>query len=210
MITLAIIIIPIYFFIRCNLPTMITNELTFYAIIVALFKEKLVDFYFPPKLEIIPITTKPEDFHEVDARNSEGYFIEKQSWLGIRIKNIGLASAKNVEVYFSGLESNIIQNFDCYRSIPLVRSWIGSPTIKLLPPNVETRWDICYLSNKDPQILNFHFLSTPNALHRIESKPNQKSTFKFKVTTLADNAKTEESVVKITFMGKYITGFKAE
>ena len=197
---------------------MIAPYITLLAVIVALFREKILEFCFYPELEIIPISTEPEhfhevdDYHDVDDNDKKGKFREKQSWLGIRLINRGSASAKNVEVYFSGKESNIISDFKSYRHIPLVRSWIKKPSIKLLPPNIDIRWDICYLPKPVPDMLNFSFLRTPNALRKIKCKPNQnqKYTFKFKVTALADNAKSKESEVEITFRGKYTEGFEVK
>ena len=206
---LSALVFPIIF-IRYNIPGWVTPYVTLLAVIVALFREKILEFCFCPELEIIPISTEPEHFHEVDDNDDEGNFLEKQSWLGIRIKNVGSANAKNVEVYFSGVESNIIPDFKSYRHIPLVRSWLKKPSIKLLPPKVDIRWDICYLPKLVPDMLNFSFLRTPNALRKIKCKSNQKSTFKFKVTALADNAKSKESIVEITFRGKYEEGFKVK
>lgn len=190
-----------------RIPEITTSCTTLLVVIVALFKEKLIDFYFTPDLEIT-VSDETEHFHEVDARDLTGKFVEKQAWLGIRIENIGIGNAKNVEAYFSGLESNVIGVFDSYKSIPLVRSWIGKQVIELLPPNMSIRWDICYLSQMNPDKLSFSFLKTPNALNRIKCNPNEISFFKFEVIALSANAKPKKLRIEVDFKGAYKTGFK--
>jgi len=92
-------------------PKNIMMYIAFTAVIVALFKEDIYSYYFPPKLNIT-LSTEPQHFHEVDARHPHtGEFLEKQFWLGAIIKNIGVRTAKNVEVFFSGIESNIVSGF---------------------------------------------------------------------------------------------------
>lgn len=208
-VSLIIVFLPIYFFIIKGVSGMILSWITLLLAVVALFGEKLINFYFSPELKIT-VSMMPKHFHEADAHDKRtGEFIEKQAWLGIRVKNVGIGSAKNVEVYFSGLESNVVKDFDAYKSIPLIRSWICNPVIKLLPPNVGVRWDICYLREPAPDEIRFCFLGTPNALFPVKCASDEPTFFKFEVVALADNAKTQKLKIKIEFKGQYKNGFKA-
>jgi len=183
---------------------------TFLAIVVALFREKIFEFYYKAELEI---TASPSSdlMHEVDDRHKkkETWTLnEKQYWYGIRIKNKGPANAKNVEVYFKGLSSNIIKDFAIYNAISLRRSWVHSPLIKHLSPDVSIRWDVCYLHKKSPERISFSFVKTPNALKKIKCKRGKVAYFKFEVIAKADNAKIEKREIEIKFRGKYNKGFE--
>lgn len=192
-----------------KLPDYRMEIITFIAVLVALFKKDIYLFFLPCKLKI----TVPEildDHDEVEARNRiTGEFVEKQTYLVIIIENIGMGIAKNIEVYFNGLESNVVKNFGRYKSIPLIRSWIDKPIIKFLPPHLEIRYSICYLKENNRDEMDFiFFLSIPNALHKIKCTPGKSSRFKFEVVAFSDNAKLVRREIEIEFMGDYLEGFK--
>lgn len=190
-------------------PSMIMPILTFSAITVALFKEELKAFYLSPQLEIT-ISTNPEHFHEADANDIRtGAFVETQAWLGIIINNNGIGSAKNVEAYFTGVDSNRVRDFGRFRSIPLVRSWVGDTIVNSLHPRMTIRFDICYLRRSHPSELSFHFKNTPNALTGIGCPLHEASHFEFNIFAVADNAGIVKRRIKITFEGNYRDGFDA-
>lgn len=183
--------------------------IAFTAVIVALFKEDIYSYYFPPKLNIT-LSTEPQHFHEVDARHPHtGEFLERQFWLGAIIKNIGVRTAKNVEVFFSGIESNIVSGFGNYETIPLARSWsINRETnIRLLPPEVGFRFDICHLSSRQPNAIIFSLYATPNEISVIQCRSGI-ATFDFEIRALADNAALASEKFQVEFLGQYNEGFR--
>ncbi|MBW2576129.1 MAG: hypothetical protein JRC88_11745, partial [Deltaproteobacteria bacterium] len=105
--------------------------------------------------------------------------------------------AKNLEVYFTGLESNTVKAFERYISLPLVRSWVGGTVLRSLPRDVPLRFDICCLRSSKPEEISFRFIQTPTALLRIKCVPNKKSKFKFEVKVIADNSKVTRAVIEI-------------
>jgi len=189
-------------------PGFIIEIIAFIAVLIALFKEDIYLFFRPCKLKI-SVPEILDDHDEVEARNRvTGEFVEKQTYLVIIIENIGMGIAKNIEVYFNGLESNVVKNFGRYKSIPLIRSWINKPLIKFLPPHLEIRYSICYLRENNRDEMNFIFLSTPNALRKIKCTPGKTSRFKFEVVAFSDSAKPARREIEIEFMGDYLEGFK--
>lgn len=191
-----------------KVPKHIMVFITFAAVLVALFKEDIYLLFWPCKLKItVPDILDRRD--EVESHNlNTGKFVEKQTYLVIIIENIGIGIAKNIEVYFNGLESNVVTNFGRYKSIPLIRSWINKPLIKFLPPNLGIRYSICYLGENNPDEMNFIFSSIPNALHNIKCNRGKSSRFKFEVVAFSDNAKLTRREIEIEFMGAYLEGFK--
>lgn len=191
-------------------PKHIMLFIAFAAVLVALFKEDIYSYYFPPRLNIT-LSTEPQHFHEVDARNLRTReFVEKQFWLGAIIENVGVRAAKNVEVFFSGIESNIVNGFGNYKTIPLVRSWSinRETTIRLLPPEVGVRFDICYLSSKTPNVIIFSLYTTPNEISVIQC--NNNSTFTFEIKALADNAALISKKFQVKFSGQYSKDFEVK
>ena len=198
----------ILFLLLCLMfPKFIIVFITLAAVLVALFKENIFSFFIPCKLKITVPNILDED-DEVEARNRAGEFVEKRTYLVIIIENIGMGIAKNIEVYFNGLESNVVKNFERYKSIPLIRSWIDKPIIKFLPQHLEIKYSICYLKENNRGEMNFIFSSIPNALHKIKCTRGKSSRFKFEVVAFADNAKLTKREIEIEFMGDYLEGFK--
>ena len=189
-------------------PKHIMMFIAYAAVLVALFKEDIYSYYFPPRLDIT-LSTKPQHFHEVDERNLQtGKFVEKQFWLGAIIENVGVRAAKNVEVFFSGIESSVVSGFGNYKTIPLVRSWgiKRETTLRLLPPKVSVRFDICYLPRRKPNVIVFSLSTTPNEISIIQC--NNNSTFTFEIMALADNAALTSKNFKIKFSGQYNKDFE--
>jgi len=207
--TLASLLFVVWLLWILCLRDLIPAFLTLIAVLVALFREKLFECYFKAELSITA-SSGPEFAHEVDGRHPEtGQLVEKQFWFGIRVENTGLVSAKNVEVYFRGLNSNVIKDFATYNTIPLIRSWVGNRRVEHLARKVSTRWDVCFLHESLPDIISFHFgKNTPNALMAIRCEPNRVSYFKFEVIAVADNGNLQRSNITIEFKGTYREGFE--
>lgn len=81
----------------------VMSILTFCAIIVALFQEKIKNHFYKPKLKI-EISVKPPDCHLV--RDADAYFFRMRIW------NNGTVSAKNVEVIIGNLENEKHEKID--------------------------------------------------------------------------------------------------
>lgn len=207
-ITLLLLGSPILFFIHAKLFNMIISYITLIAIISALFREQIVHFFLTPKLELF-ISADKEDFHELKVTHDLGHtrMLEKQGWLGIKVKNTGLYKVKNVMVYFNGLKSNIVDDFESYNGISLVRSWTRESSIDYLPHGIGIRWDICYIRENSPKDISFSFASTPSNLHEIECEEDQIASFKFQIVATADNASTVRQDIQVKFKGKYKDGF---
>lgn len=141
----------------------IATAITLLALVVALFKEWIIDRYIlRPKLEI-KISSGPLHLQEAVAKNE--LYSENQAWLGLTVTNRGVGNARNLRVYFKGGKSNIIQEgLKSYRSPPLKVGWVDDTFIHVLPKNLETRWDICMVSSSNKKFLNFVFAHTPNKL----------------------------------------------
>ena len=100
--------------------------ITLLAVIVALFREKIINYFFPPILKI-SLTDESGHFAIIESRNPKtDEFHNMLVKIGVVVENVGKAKADNVQLYFSGLESNVIDSFERYRSIPLLRSWTAN------------------------------------------------------------------------------------
>ena len=179
------------------------------GLIIALFKDLILSFYVPPKLEIT-VSARPEHFHEVDDHDElTDEFKEKQAWLGVIVRNTGFTAAKNIECFFTGIKSTTLQNFGEYQSILMKRSWLKESIVRTLPRCVGIRFDVCYLREPTPEEINFKFVRTPNALRKIKCPTESISTFKCMITAVAENAPICEQAISITFTGHYMKGFDA-
>ena len=181
--------------------------ITMSAVLVALFKDKLLAFYFPPTLEIT-ISDSLLHLHEVNAKDRKTGVEEKQAWLGVIIKNIGISSAKNVEAYFNGIKSASILDFGIYRSLPLEGSWVKETLIPSIPPDIEIRFNICCVTDTNPQEICFAFKWTPNALLGVTCTPNQPGFFEFEIVVFANNVRPVKRKVEMEYDGIYTNGLK--
>ena len=200
--------IPIVPFIITKNSEMIIAYVTFLAILAALFREKILSYYFPPLLEI-RLAEAPHHFAIVPGVHPvTGNPAGDVAVIGILVENIGFTPAKNVMVLFNGIESNMVINMNRYCSLPLIRSWSRpqETRVNFIPPKTPIRFSICYTTSSAPQIFDFEFLQKPNALSSINCPINQKTTFKFETKAIADNSKAVSSMIEIEFMGNYIHG----
>lgn len=192
-------------FVWCS--AIIAEMIAVYAILIALFKDNLLNFFMPPRL-VITTSTDIEHFQEVESKQRPGNIvIENQYWLSIRVTNLGLGIAKNVSVYLNGIESSHIPNFDGYKSLQLKRSYLETHTIKTLPPKVGFNFSFLYLSQKNRDQLHFNFVVVPNALGTIICNQNESVILKFEIFAVSDNSKVSIKNVIAKFIGDYKNGF---
>ena len=175
---------------------------TLFAIVVALFREKLLNYLFHPVLKI-SLADPPDYFEIVDARDrNTDTFIDKHLSISVFVENVGYAKADNVQLYFTGKESNVIDSFKRYSSIPMLRSWAGGATqISSLPRNVPIRFSIAYIACNNADKFNFEFAVVPNALTNIDCKCQTQETasFNFEVKAVSDNAATATALINIQY-----------
>ena len=202
--SLILFIFLVLFLIRIDKEDLIISVITLLALFGAIFKEDLYNFFRPPNLKIV-ISNTPEHLQE-----AQDEFGNEESWLGVDILNNGLGNAKNLKVYFNGINSNVIEDFSIYKSLPLRLGWVGEDCIKLLHPKLSTRWDICYLRKAMQDEINFSFLHTPDIFSMIFCKKNKVSFFEFEIVVTADNMKPVKQTMKVEFLGKYTEGFKVK
>jgi hypothetical protein len=196
-----LLVVYIYF------PKELATYITIAALIVALFREKIIRFYFPPRLTI-SLAEGPNHYAEVKAKNPKtGQVVDLHAAIGVIVENVGLSSADNVSVLFNGIESTIVKGINRYRSLPLIRSWFSpQTTLKSLPPHTPIRFSIGYVAKSVPDVFQFEFVQIPTALDQIRCPPNTISNFKFEIKAVSDNSKTTNSVIEIAFDGTYTSG----
>jgi len=190
---------------------------TFLAVFVALFGKEIRGRFFKPNLTFLhEKKTQEVDNIEYDEGHKNKQ-IPKQKWLQLSIINKGNTDAKNVVIFFSGIESNVIDDFKSYVSIPLRTSWINKKAINALPPEIQRKWDLCYIKEYNSK-LSFKLSATPNALSDIECKysnydnyiTRSPAYFIFELVMIAQNQKPERIKMKVTYDGYYKRGLKVE
>jgi hypothetical protein len=196
-----LLIVYIYF------PGEFATYITALAIIIALFREMFLKFYFPPRLKI-SLAESPKNFAEVQAKNLKtGQVVDLHASIGVVIENVGLTNAENVSVLFNGIESTIVKDIMRYRSLPLIRSWFSPQTnLKSIPPKTPIRFSIGYVAKSFPDVFQFEFVQIPNSLNQIKCPRNAKSTFEFEIKAISDNSKAVSATIEILFMADYING----
>ena len=197
-----IVVILVYYF--SSLTFM--EILTLLAVIVALFKDDLYSFFVPPRL-VITASSGPSHFNVAPVLDRGGNVTDNVDFFGVIVENKGLGKAKNVELLFNGLESNILPNFDRFISLPLVRSWTHYPTVSVVYNSVPIRFDICFIRESVPEELHFSFFSTPNDLLNVFCARSEESFFEFEVVALSQNASLARRRVRITYDGNDMQGF---
>jgi hypothetical protein len=199
----AILLVLIYF-----LPDKTAEIITFLAVLVALFRDRIEHFYFRPKL-VLRLSDPPSNYAEVEARNPKtGEYVETHASMGVVVENTGMGKARNVMLYFHGTKSNVIDNFDRYKSLPMVRSWTRESSIASLPSRVPIRFDIGYVNSKLNHGFYFNLMATPTGLFPVKCETQVKSKFEFVVQAICDNSKKVSAQVEIEFMGSYTEGLK--
>jgi len=174
-----------------NEKGLIMPLLTSLTIIVALFKEDISHLIDKPKLDII---CTQKDFQEVFMGN------HNESWLGCRIINKGKIPAKNVRVYFNGITSNIITDFENYKGLPLRRGWVEKEEIETLHTNIPIRYDIFVTPDFEGDRIDFSFMHTPKGLKEIICIKGKLSYFEFDIIAVADNANLVKRRIRIEFL----------
>lgn len=206
----------IFFLIAClswvlaiyEFPEKSMELITFAAVVVALFRERLLILLLPPRLKI-SLAESPDHFAIVEDKDDKGLLVAYHASIGVIVENFGLSTANNVMVFFNGLESNVVENISRYRSIPMLVSWVRLPSIKSLHRNVPTRFDIGYVDERYRDSFRFNFEKTPNALRPIRCNIGDNSFFKFEIIAACDNSnEIEKAIIKIEFKGDYTNGLK--
>ena len=201
LISSLIVIVPILFW-----SHKFMEVITLSAILVALFREKILAFYLPPALRI-SIAEPPDYFAEVPATNTKGKTVGDHAVIGVIVENKGMSNAENVRILFNGIKSSIIPSFNRYQSLPFVISWFSpETTIKSLSPNTPIRFSVGYSPDYNPEIFDFEFVQKPNELSQISCPPNQTTTFKFEAKAISDNSRPSSAIIEIEFKGTYKAG----
>ncbi|MBU0586009.1 hypothetical protein KJ780_00700 [Candidatus Micrarchaeota archaeon] len=188
---------------------------TFIAILIALFTQELHSYFFKPNIQFI----KHKDVSKYIIEVMESYSVHrgeledelktKQKRLAVPIVNKGNDSANNVRAYFTGLESNAIQDFDKYISIPLPQSWTKKNVVESVPVEVQTSWEICFIESLWPEQIRFWFYEL-HALQKITCKKGKKWFFIFRIDIRADNSSEVSQKIKISYQGNYSKGIQLE
>jgi len=190
----------------------------------AIFKEKIYDWILKPNITIsVSNEYKDEVVAASDPKSTKiciiGQMLEGQNlkspereiWSGITIENVGLGSARNVEVYFNGIFCNkkdIV--FKRHKALPLRKGWTGGTRIERLHKGLRIRWDVCRIYSSKPKKIRFELEHVPIALDEIIWNDKEPLIFKFDIVAVADNIEPQTTRMQITFKGKYDEGFKME
>ena len=188
-------------------PNRSIEILTFAAVLVALFKNDIYFFCFQPKL-VLTVSLEGSHFYEIQPVNEPaGAF---QAWFSVIVENRGLGVAKNVQLIFNGLESNLISNFNAYRGLPLPRGWILESTTRAFYKDTAIPYSICFIKKNEPNALRFALFATPSQLSSIVCTADRSGTFKFEVVAVSDNAPVAKKMVELTYNGGYMQGFRID
>ncbi len=183
---------------------------TFSAVLVALFRENLHNILLPPNLEIYSSTEK-EYFKEVpdESKNPK----KLQYWLTVVIKNKGKNMARNVGVYFRGIESNRITNIKSYKHLQLRREFLdpkpnwNTPTVDI-PPQMEFSYSLCFIRKAYPEEITFSFSRRPHYFKKVPCPKYENSYFEFEIFTSSENAKMKVKKFRIDYKGNYKKDFQ--
>lgn len=126
--------------------------LTFLAIVVALFQEKIRNHFYKPKLKI-EINVKPPDCHLV--RVADAYFFRMRIW------NRGTVSAKNVEVIIGNLENDKHEKIDMPQDNLLWSSYEKGTFTASSFPEMKERMYWPFISPDTYQFCNLGFVRKP-------------------------------------------------
>lgn len=116
---------------------LLSTIVTFFAVIVALFQEKIKDYFNQTELRL-DINLTPPDCHQIDLTDQQnGTFISKCIYTRIRVQNISKKTANNIEIMASNLwkldkdnKSTKIKTF-----LPMNLRWSHlHPTKEIIPP----------------------------------------------------------------------------
>lgn len=181
--------------------------LTFSAILVALFQEKIKNHFYKPKLEI-EVNVKPPDCHLV--RERDVYFFR------LRIINKGTVSAKNVEVIIGNLKDGEGKTIDMSQDNLQWSSLEKGNITGSSYPEIKERMYWPYISPETFQYCNLGFVKKPTReeplakfeLHVYWPSPNsfhilKKGTYYSDITIGCENGKAISEKLKM----KIFNGF---
>jgi len=188
--------------------------LTFLAVVVALFKNVLYQWFVPARLVITPGPDGSAD-HVVDAKDCKGN-VERQFYFSVVVTNEGPGIARNVELLLNGAESNVVTNFGRYQSLSLHRSYHDEQLrIACVPRGVPFRFDVCFIREPEPNSLRFALAAVPTALRAVEcrrgaSNESEEPFFEFEIVAVSDNAPVARVRIRLTYDGNFPDGLKAQ
>jgi len=183
---------------------------TFCAVLVALFKENLHNILLPPILHIHS-SVEEEYFKEVPDQTKD--LDRLQCWLTVEIENKGKNVAKNVGVYFRGIDSNRINNMKSYKHLQLRREYLepkpnwNTPTVNIAP-KMKFSYSLCYIKKSSPDEITFNFSRLPHFFKETPCPKNENSYFIFEIFTASENAKMKIKKYRIDYNGNYKKGFQ--
>lgn len=130
--------------------SIISAFITFCAVLVALFKDDLREYWKRPRLILSePTQITIEGFNDVETESTNRALVANKYISRIEIQNSGNISSVNTELLIEKLEfkakdSTIIQEIECYgKSLP----WNGSDsTTMVLPAGVKRLIDIVFIT----------------------------------------------------------------
>lgn len=113
----------------------ILAAITFLAVLVALFQEKIKDWFNLAHLDL-DINVNPPDCHQIDLTDQNGVFISKSIYSRIRVKNTKGKTAKNVEIIASNLWKYNNNQYEIVKTfLPMNLKWSHLGRAKeIIPP----------------------------------------------------------------------------
>lgn len=166
----SLLLLCVVYILKLNLPLgdkiqIIMVIVTFMAVVVALFQEKIKRYFDRVKLKL-QIILEPPDCHQIDLSDQiTGRFISKCIYLRIRVTNIDDKTARDVEILASNLwRITDGKQFKVFTFLPMNLRWSHSHPIKVTIPPQSFRF--CDLGPvrplEDKVILKFDMETQPN------------------------------------------------
>lgn len=181
---------------------------TFSAVIVALFKDEILNIILPP---ILIIHTSTDEDYLNELPNELENLKELECWLSVSVENKGTRVAKNVCVYFRGINSNRIEKIKGYVHLQLRRSHLEpKPNWKIrpinIPPKMKFHYGFCYVKKNEPEKFYFNFSRIPHSFTEVLCPSNDYSYFEFEIIAIAENSRKFVERYKIEYNGNYRNG----
>lgn len=192
---------------KCFDTALVTTTLS--AVFVALFKDEIINILLPPNL-CIHTSTDDEYLNEVpnETKNLE----ELQCWLSVSVENKGLRVAKNVSVFFRGINSNRIDKIKGYVHLQLRRAHLepkpnwNTPAINI-PSHMKFYYGLCSIQKNMPDKISFNFSRIPHSFKQVSCTNNAYSYFEFEILAISENGGMSVERYKIEYNGDYRNGF---
>ena len=180
------------------------------GVVLAFLKEFLHTWLFPPVFEIKATGCKPH-WQEFETKNKNGQKGAPQKWFAIEVKNAGLSAAKDVRVYFNGIQSNRIPDFNAYQCLPVRQAFGEAPMEKeplprpvLVPRKARFLYSFCYVQKGvQEDWLHFKFGRMPVALAHVCCREGCWFKFEILVTTDTPYALGTRAKFKLSYDGVY-------